>query len=55
MEDQYLSLNNLPTNTTIYKENIDLKISKIIEKNLTKLIVFKEGIIENSLYNLLKY
>ena len=25
--------------------------SKIIEKNLTKLIVFKEGIIENSLYN----
>ena len=25
--------------------------SKIIEKNLTKLIIFKEGIIENSLYN----
>ena len=25
--------------------------SKIIEKNLTKVIIFKEGIIENSLYN----
>ena len=25
MEEQYLSSNNLPTNTTIYKENIDLK------------------------------
>ena len=36
MEDQYLSSNNLPTNTTIYKENIDLKISKIIAKDNTK-------------------
>jgi len=26
-------------------------LSKIIEKNLTKLLIFKEGIIENSLYN----
>ena len=26
----------MPTNTTILKENIDLKISKIIEKNNTK-------------------
>ena len=24
---------------------------KIIEKNLTKVLIFKEGIIENSLYN----
>ena len=36
IEDQYLSSNNLPTNTTIYKENIDLKISKIITKDNTK-------------------
>ena len=36
MEDQYLSSNSLPTNTTIYKENIDLKISKIITKDNTK-------------------
>ena len=36
MEDQYLSSNKMPTNTTIYKENIDLKISKIITKDNTK-------------------
>ena len=36
MEDQYLSSNSLPTNTTMYKENIDLKISKIIAKDNTK-------------------
>jgi len=32
-------------------ENEKIFISKIIEKNLTKTIVFKEGIIKNSLYN----
>ena len=36
MEDQYLSSNSLPTNTTMYKENIDLKISKIIAKDNAK-------------------
>lgn len=36
IEDQYLSSNNLPTNTTIFKENVDLKISKIIAKDDTK-------------------
>ena len=36
MEEQYLSSNSLPTNTTIYKENIDLKISNIIASDNTK-------------------
>ena len=36
LEKQYLSSNNLPTNTTIYKENIDLKISNIIARDNTK-------------------
>ena len=36
MEEQYLSSNSLPTNTTIYKENSDLKISNIIASDNTK-------------------
>ena len=36
LEEQYLSSNNLPTNTTIYEENIDLKISNIIARDNTK-------------------
>ena len=51
IEDQYLLSNNLPTNTTIYKENIDLKISKIIAKDNTKesneKILIKNSIIHN--------
>ena len=31
--------------------NLNKFSSKIVEKNLTKLLIFKEGIIENSLYN----
>ena len=36
LEEQYFSSNNLPTNTTIYEENIDLKISNIIARDNTK-------------------
>ena len=35
-EKEYQSNSDLPTNTTIYKENIELKISKFIEKNNIK-------------------
>ena len=35
-EKQYQSNSDLPTNTTIYKENIELKISKSIEENNIK-------------------
>ena len=51
MEDQYLSSNSLPTNTTMYKENIDLKISKIIAKDNTKESNEKILIIFNNFYN----
>tara|TARA_Y100000590_G_C15683828_1_gene1000836 strand:+ start:103 stop:1404 length:1302 start_codon:yes stop_codon:yes gene_type:complete len=33
------------------KENKEIFVSKIIEKNLSKTISFKEGVIKNSLYN----
>ena len=35
-EKQYQSNSDLPTNTTMYKENIELKISKSIEENNIK-------------------